>query len=319
MFRKLWVIVGALALGFAGSAAAQVATPVRLVIAFPPGGPVDFVARLLADGLGKELATTVIVENKPGGNGATSAQAVINAKPDGMTLWFTSAGAAAINPSLYQKLTYKMADLEPVSLVVNNVEVLVTNANNPARSTNDLVAQSKKSKEPVPIASSGIGSMPHLAMESLASATNANFLHVPYRGAAPAIADLLGGQVSGFFGDIPGLIGQIKGGKLKPLGIAAPKRSAALPDVPTLEEQGIKGVESNNWYAVFVPAKTPQARVDQLNEAIRKVLTSEPYRTQLIESGAEPMPSTPAELAALVRDDTAKWGKLIREKNIKDE
>ena len=130
---------------------------------------------------------------------------------------------------------------------------------------------------------------------------------------------MLGGRVSGFFGDIPGLIGQIQGGKLRPLGIAAPRRSAALPDVPTLEEQGIRGVESNNWYAVFVPARTPQARIEQLNAAIRKVLTSEPYRTQLIAAGADPMPSTPGELAALVRDDTAKWDKLIRAKNIKDE
>lgn len=272
MIRTISAVLAALALAVCAPAAAQGDVPLRIVIAFPPGGPVDFVARLLADGLGKELSRPVIVENKPGGNGAISAQAVIQAAPDGATLWLTSVGAAAINPSLYRTLAYKMSDLAPVSLVVNNAEVLVTGAGNPAKSTRDLVEQSLRGTKPLPFASSGIGSMPHLAMESLASATHANFLHVPYKGAAPAITALLGGEVSGFFGDIPGLIGQVKAGKLKPLGIAAPTRHAALPDVPTLEEQGIKGVETNNWYAVFVPVRTPQARVDELNAAIRKVL-----------------------------------------------
>ena len=188
MLRTLLAAFTALAFAFGEPVFAQPLSNVRIVIAFPPGGPVDFVARLLADGLAKELASTVIVENKPGGNGATSAQAVASSRPDGTTLWLTSAGAAAINPSLYQKLTYKMTDFEPVSLVVNNVEVLVTNAANPARTTNDLVAQSKERKEPLPIASSGIGSMPHLAMELLGNATNANFLHVPYRGLHPRSA-----------------------------------------------------------------------------------------------------------------------------------
>jgi tripartite-type tricarboxylate transporter receptor subunit TctC len=301
------------------TAFAQPAGPMRIVIAFPPGGPVDFVARILAEGLGKELNTSVIVENKPGGNGAISAQAVIGARPDGNTLWLTSAGAAAINPSLYQSLSYKMSDLAPVSLVVDNVEVLVTQPANPANSVSDLVAQSRQKKEPMPIASSGIGSMPHLAMELLVVNTGANLMHVPYKGAAPAITDVMGGQVVGFFGDIPGLIGHVKGGKLKALGIAAPKRSSALPDVPTLEEQGIKGVISNNWYALYAPAKTPPPRIDELNAAVRKVLTSEPYRTRLTESGAEPKPTSPAELAALVSADTAKWGTIIREKGIKDE
>jgi len=319
MLEKLrWALVAAL-LAASGAAFAQAGAPIRIVIAFPPGGPVDFVARILAEGLGKELNTTVIVENKPGGNGAVSAQAVIAARPDGNTLWLSSAGAAAINPPLYQNLSYKMSDLAPVSQVVDNVEVLVTQPANPAKSVPDLVAQSKQKKEPTPIASSGIGSMPHLAMELLVINTNANLLHVPYKGAAPAITDVMGGQVAGFFGDIPGLIGNVKGGKLKPLGIAAGKRSAAMPDVPTLDEQGIKGVEVNNWYALFAPAKTPQPRIDEINAAVRKVLTSEPYRSKLLDSGADPKPSTPAELAALVSADTAKWGKIIREKGIKDE
>ena len=292
----------------------------KIIIAFPPGGPVDFVARVLAQGLGEDLKQSVIVENRPGANGAISAQVVAKSAPDGMTLWFTSAGAAVMNPALYEDLAYNMQrDFAPVSLVVNNVEVLVVNPSNPANRVTELVAQSKKSPNPLPIASSGIGSMPHLAMELLADSSGANLMHVPYKGAAPAITDVMGGQVSGFFGDIPGLIGFIKGGKLKPLGIAAPSRHPLLPDVRTLDEQGIHGVESNNWYALFAPAKTPAARTEQLNAAVRRVLTSESYRKRLLESCAEPMPSSPEQLTALVNADTAKWGRIISDKKIKGE
>jgi tripartite-type tricarboxylate transporter receptor subunit TctC len=312
-------LIAGLAL-FGGPAFAQGGPPMKIVIAFPPGGPVDFVARVLAQGLGEDLKQSVIVENRPGANGAISAQVVAKSAPDGMTLWFTSAGAAVMNPALYEDLAYNMQrDFAPVSLVVNNVEVLVVNPANPANSVTELVAQSKKSPNPLPIASSGIGSMPHLAMELLADSSGANLMHVPYKGAAPAITDVMGGQVSGFFGDIPGLIGFIKGGKLKPLGIAAPSRHPLLPDVRTLDEQGIHGVESNNWYALFAPAKTPAARTEQLNAAVRRVLTSESYRKRLLESGAEPMPSSPEQLTALVNADTAKWGRIISDKKIKGE
>jgi len=305
---------------FTGAVFAQNSAPIKIVIAFPPGGPVDFVARVVAQGLGEDLGQSVIVENRPGANGAISAQAVAKSAPDGSTLWFTSAGAAVMNPALYDSLTYDVQrDFAPVSLVVNNVEVLVVNPANPATSVTDLVAQSRQSSNPIPIASSGIGSMPHLAMELLADSSGAKLLHVPYKGAAPAITDVMGGQVSGFFGDIPGLIGFIKGGRLKPLGIAAPSRHPLLPDVRTLDEQGIHGVESNNWYALFAPAKTPPARIEQLNAAVRRVLMSDSYRKRLLESGAEPMPTSPGELAALVRTDTAKWGKIIRDRKIKGE
>jgi tripartite-type tricarboxylate transporter receptor subunit TctC len=305
---------------FAGLARAQGSAPVRIAIAFPPGGPVDLVARVLAQGLAEDLRQSVIVENRPGANGAISAQMVAKSAPDGMTLWLTSAGAAVMNPALYEDLTYDMQrDFAPVSLVVNNVEVLVVNPANPATGVADLVAQSRQGPNPVPIASSGIGSMPHLAMELLADSSGAKLLHVPYKGAAPAIADVMGGQVSGFFGDVPGVIGFIKGGKLKALGIAAPARHPLLPDVRTLDEQGIHGVESNNWYGLFAPVRTPPARIEQLNAAVRRVLTTEPYRKRLLDSGAEPMPSSPEQLAALVKADTAKWSRIIHDKKIKGE
>ncbi len=320
--RRLLLILGTAALaGMAAPAMAQGSSgPIRIVIAFPPGGPVDFVARILGEGLSKELGQTVIVDNRPGANGGISAQVVAKATPDGNTLWFTSAGAAVMNPSLYDSLTYDMQrDFVPISLIANNVEVLVVNPADPDATVAALVARSKAQKDPLPIASSGVGSMPHLAMELLADSSKANLMHVPYKGAAPAITDVMGGQVTGFFGDIPGVIGFIKGGKLKAIGIAAPKRHPLLPQVPTLDEQGIPGVESNNWYALFAPAGTPPARVEQLNAAVRRALASDLVRVRLTDSGAEPAPGTPAELNALVKADTAKWSKIIRDKKIKGE
>lgn len=315
----LALILASLALA-AGPATAQTGKPVRIIVAFAPGGPVDFVARVLSEQLGKELGQTVIVENKPGANGGIGAEFVAKSAPDGATLWLTSVGAVAINPALYEKLPYDpKRDFAPVSGVVNNVEVLVVNPSNPANDAAEFVAATKKKKAPTPIASSGIGSIPHLAMEQMADATGANVLHVPYKGAAPAITDVIGGQVAGFFGDVPGLMGHIKGGKLKPIGIAAPKRHPLLPNVKTFEELGIHGVDSDNWYALFAPAKTPHAEIERLNQAVKRTLANASVRSKLIASGADPAPSSPEQLAALLAKDTAKWARVIREKKIKAE
>jgi len=292
----------------------------RLVVAFPPGGPVDLVARTVAEQLGKELNQRVIVDNKPGANGAIAAQNVAQSTADGTTLWLTSVGAVAINPVLYDKLPYDMQrDFAPVSLVVNNDELLVVHPGNPAKDAAEFVSNAKKSGKPTTLASSGIGSIPHLAMEQLADATKADLLHVPYKGAAPAIADVMGGQVSAFFGDIPGLIGHVKGGKVRAIGIAAPKRHPLLPEVRTLAEQGLPGVDTNNWYALFAPAKTPPAVLNALNQAVRKTLATPAVSEKLLSSGAVPTASSPQELATLLNQDTEKWGRLIKAKKITPE
>ncbi len=315
--RTFFTLLG-LGLGLGASAGAQAPGPLRIVVPFMPGGPVDAVARALAEALGKELGRTVVIDNKPGANGAIGAMEVLRADPDGSTLWITSVGAAAINPALYDKLPYDMArDFAPVSRVVDNVELLVVNPANPARDAAEFVAAARKSPQPLAMGFSGIGSIPHLAMEQLADANGLKLLHVPYKGAAPAIADLMGGQVSGFFGDVPGLIGPLKSGKLRALGIAAPVRHPALPEVKTLQEQGIAGVDSVNWYAFFVSARTPPAVVDALNQAVRRALETPEVRDRLLQSGTEPAPSTRQELAALLQHDTQKWARLIQAKQIK--
>jgi tripartite-type tricarboxylate transporter receptor subunit TctC len=289
----------------------------RIVVAFPPGGPVDFVARALAEQLGKELGSTVVVENKAGANGAIAAEWVSRAPPDTRTLWLTSVGAVAINPALYPRLGYRPAtDLAPVSLVVSNVEMLVVSARAPYGTGAEFVAAARESGKPLTMASSGTGSVPHLAMELLNEHAGVRLAHIPYKGAAPAITDVVAGHVDGFFGDIPGLIGQISAGKLKPLGIAASRRHPLFPEVRTFAEMGIAGVDSDNWYALFAPRGTPAAETEKMARAVQRALHAPSVRIRLEASGAEVIASTPAELARRLEADTRKWSRVVRANGI---
>ncbi|GGX21529.1 hypothetical protein GCM10007242_30890 [Pigmentiphaga litoralis] len=301
-------------------ATAHAADPVRLVVAFPPGGPADSLARVLARQLDTELKTNVIVENKPGGNGAIAAAHVKNSPKDGTVLFLSSAGAIAINPGLYPKLTYHpTTDFVPVSLVVHTPEVLVVAPGSPDATAADFIAAANKSKKPRTLASSGIGSMPHMAMALFQTSTKADLLHVAYKGAAPAITDTIGGHVDGFFGDISGLLGFIAEKRLKAIGVAAPQRLRALPDVPTLAELGIKNVEASNWYGVFAPAGTPASVVTTVNAAVHRALKAPSVVESLAAMGIEPSPGTPEQFAALIKSDTAKWTKVIKDGNIQPE
>jgi tripartite-type tricarboxylate transporter receptor subunit TctC len=301
--------------GMATFSSAQTKTT-RILVAFPPGGPVDFVARTLTEQLSKELGQQVMVENKAGANGAIAADTLLKAPADGQTLWLTSVGAVAINPALYSALPYDpVRDLAPVSLVVNNVEMLVVNPNNPVNGPQEFIAAAKQKS--TTMASSGTGSVPHLAMELLADATRADLIHVPYKGAAPAITDVMAGHVDGFFGDIPGLMGHIRSGKLKPVALASTRRHPLFPDVKTFQEIGVAGVDSDNWYALFAHKNTSAVELERINQAVRRTLANEGVRSKLIASGAEPSASSSAELSTLLKNDMAKWGRVIRDKKVK--
>jgi tripartite-type tricarboxylate transporter receptor subunit TctC len=294
--------------------------PIRMVVAFPPGGPTDFVARLLADKLKPLIGRTVIVENRAGANGAIGAEYVARAEPDGTTLFLTTVGAVAVTPHLVAKVPYDpIRDFAPITLVVRNTTILVVKPDMPVASAKELAARAARDPGALAIASTGNGSMPHLALELFQASAGVKFLHVPYRGAAAALSDLLGGQVQGLFADTLVVLSQIQAGKIRPLGAASANRNAALPDVPTLAEQGFPDTSADNWYGLLAPARTPAPIVAKLHDAVAAALAEPDMRDQLVRSGAVPAPTSTAEFAQLLRDELERWGRVVREKNIKGE
>jgi tripartite-type tricarboxylate transporter receptor subunit TctC len=293
--------------------------PIRMVIAFPPGGPTDFVGRVVADKVKEILGQPVLIENKPGANGAIGADFVAKAEPDGHTLFLSTVGAVAITPNMRTDLPYDvLRDFAPVTLVVRNTTMLVVNADHPANSAKDLAALAKDKPGAIPFASTGVGSTTHLAMELYQSAAGVSFLHVPYRGAAPAVTDLLGGQVQAFFGDAPVLMAHIQGGKVKPLAAASAERNPILPNVPTLAEAGYPDTQSDNWYGLLAPAKTPAAIVARVNAAFVAAINDPVVKEKLVRSGAVPVANTPEAFGQILKDELARWGRVVREKGIKE-
>ncbi len=324
IFRCISRLVAAGLVGAAlvGAAPAQdyPTRPIKVVIAFPPGGPTDFVGRLLADKLKDLLGQPVIIENKAGASGAIGANEVAKSAPDGYTLFLTTSGAVAITPNLRTDTPYDpLRDFAPISLVVNVNEILVVRPNPGVNSAKDLAAMAKAKPGTLAFASTGVGSPPHLALELFQDAAGVKFVHVPYRGAAPAITDLLGGQVIAMFADAPVLLPQIAAGKLVPIGVAAAQRNPALPNVPTLAEQGYANMIVNNWYGLLAPAKTPPAVIAKLDQAVHAALADPVLKDKLLKVGAVPTASTPKEFSKFLGEELARWGKVIREKGIKEE
>jgi len=292
--------------------------PLRLVVAFTAGGTTDFVARLLADKMKGPLGQSVIVENKPGANGAIGAEFVAKSDPDGYTLFFTTAGAVAINPAFRKNLAYDpVADFAPVGLAVKNSTLVVVRSNLEANNAKELVALARQ--RPITVGVTGIGAISHLGLELFQSAAGVKFQHVPYRGAAQAITDLIGGQLDGLVADVPTVLTQIRAGKIKALGATSQERSELFPDVPTLVEQGFPDTVADQWGAVLAPAKTPPAIIAKLNAAMLAALNDPELRSKLTQAGVIPAPSSPQNFALYLQDEIARWGKLIREKGIKPE
>ncbi len=293
--------------------------PIKVVIAFPAGGPTDFVGRLLADKLKELLGQSVIIENKAGASGVIGADYVAKSEPDGHTLFLSTVGAVAITPNMRADMPYNpITDFAPISEVVRNTTVLVVRSENPIASAQELAARAKEKPNTIPFASTGTGTTTHLALELFQSAAGVKFLHVPYRGAAPALTDLLGGQVEALFADVPVLLSQIEAGKLKPLAAASDTRNPILPQVATLRELGYPDTQSDNWYGLLAPARTPRPIIMKLNAAVARALADPEIARKLVESGAIPTPTTPETFGAMLKDELARWGRVVREKGLKD-
>jgi len=314
------LVCAALALAGAQAAWAQdyPTRPVRVVIAFPPGGPTDFVGRLVTDKMSAELGQRVYIENRAGAAGTVGADNVAKTDPDGYSLFLTTSGAVTIAPHIQSVPYDPLRDFAPVALVTKVTEVLVVTPKLGIKTVKELIALAKEKPGAVAFASTGIGSPPHLAQELLDVSASVKFLHVPYRGAAPALTDLLGGQVQVLAADLPVLIAQIQAGTLIPIGAAADKRDALLPEVPTLAEQGYPNTDASNWYALLAPAKTPPAVIAKLNNAVNDALNDPEVHDKLVKAGATPVGGTPEALGAFMKSEYEKWGKVVAERGIKD-
>jgi tripartite-type tricarboxylate transporter receptor subunit TctC len=294
--------------------------PIRIIVPFSNGGPTDVVARVLGPKLSSILKRPVVIENKVGATGGIGALFVAKSVPDGDTLLLGTSSIMAASPSLTLNLPYDTVnDFSPISLVATIENILVVNPNLPVKNIKELVAYAKENPGKLTYASSGIGSTYHLGAELFSSQTGIQWVHVPYKGAAPAIQDVLAGHVQVMFDNVSSAIPNIKAGRLKTLGVASLKRYPALPDVPTISEQGVTGYETTIWLGLFAPANTPQTTVVQLNKAIREAVNSAEYKDKLAFLDMQPVVSSPQELTKLLKADTAKWAKVVKDAGIKPE
>ena len=299
-------------------AASWPSKPIRWVVPFPPGGAMDAIARTLGEKAGKTLGQPFVIENKPGAGGNIGADFVAKQPGDGYTLMITSIGMATNKP-LYGKLSYDpIKDFAPVSLLAVVPNVLVTNATQPdVKTAKDVIAAARKAPGKLTYASAGNGTSIHLAGEVFTSLAQVDMLHVPYKGSGPAVSDLLGGQVNYMFDSITSARPHIESGKLRALGLTTAKRSKTLPNVPTLAEAGLPGYEVSPWFAVFMPTATPKDIVAKVNTALLEAMKDPDVVKRLETIGAEPVGSTPEEMAQHLARESERWTKLIQERGIK--
>jgi tripartite-type tricarboxylate transporter receptor subunit TctC len=319
---KPWLCVLALA-ACALVSAAQAQTypdkPVKFVVPYPPGGGTDVIARIVQPRLQALLGQSIVIDNKGGAGGSIGTDLVAKSAPDGYTVLFT-LNSHTVNPAIYAKLPFDtQKDFEPVGLVASLPQLLAVNPQFAANTVAELVAQAKARPGGLSYASVGIGSPGHLAGELFNLRAGVSTVHVPYRGGGPAVTDVMGGQVPLLWVSIPAAAQHVKSGKLKAIAVSTLKRSAAFPDVPTMQEAGVADFEVDSWYAMFVPARTPRAVIDRLNAALNAVLKEPDVREKLLAQGSEAVGGTPESLAKAVADELPKWAKLAKDANIKAE
>jgi tripartite-type tricarboxylate transporter receptor subunit TctC len=297
----------------AQTAPAAGAKPIRLVCPFPPAGAVDIASRAIATELQKVLGQTVAVENRPGAGGNIGGLEVARSAPDGTTLFMTTSGINAINPALYSKMPFDpIKDFEPVAALVSLSNVLVVHPSVKAASVAELLALARAEPGKIAFASSGSGTSVHMSAEMFKHLTKVDIVHIPYKGSAPAVTDLLGGQVQMMFDNIPSALPHIRAGKLRPLAVTGTRRDPLLPDVPTVAEAGVAGYESGVWFGLAVPAGTPKDVIARLNDAAVKGTRAPEFVKRMTELGYTILGTTPEQMAEMNKVETARWGPIVK-------
>lgn len=309
------VVLGAGLLGGTSALAQAYPTkPVTIIVPFAAGGTTDILARIIGQALTAELGQSVVVDNRAGAGGNIGGQAAAKATPDGHTLFMGTVGTHAINASLYKKMPFDpVKDFAPLTRVANVPNLLVANPAQPYKSVKDLIAYAKANPGKVNFGSSGNGSSIHLSGELFKSLAKVDMQHVPYKGSAPAVTDLLGNQIGIMFDNMPSAIQHVRSGSLVPLAVTTAKRSPELPNVPTIAEAGVPGYEATSWFGMFAPAGTPAPVLAKLNAAIVKVLAQPDVKKKINEQGAEVYSETPEQFAAFIQAESVKWGKVVKE------
>ena len=292
--------------------------PIRIVNAFPPGGPSDLLARMVAQKLQEAWGQPVIVEPKTGAAGNIGMEFIARSPADGYTLGIAPTGNLVVNPHIFAKLPYDpFKDFAPVTLIATVENVLVVHPEVPAKTVQELVALARAKPGTLNFASPGSGSQAHLAGELLKSMTGIDLVHVPYKGTGPALNDVIAGQVTMMFSQMSSALPHVRAGKLRALGVASPRRSTAAPELPTIAEQGLPGFEAVSWYALVAPAETPPEIVAKVQQEVARALGLPDSRERLAGLGAEPVGNTPAELAARMRTESARWAQVVKAAGIR--
>jgi tripartite-type tricarboxylate transporter receptor subunit TctC len=292
--------------------------PLRIVVPFSAGGPTDITARFIAPRMTELLGQPIVIDNRAGATGIIGAELVAKSPPDGYTLLMATASVVAINMVTYSKLPYDtLRDFQPLTPIMTTATILVVHPSVPAKNLKELVALAKARPGQITMASAGTGGTLHLPIEMLMKSAGVKLTHVPYKGAAPAVIDVIAGQVSGMFVDLPVISPYVKAGKVRALAMASPKRSVYFPDVPTTKEAGYANVELQNYYALFLPAKTPRDIVAKLHDTAVKTVNTPAVHEKLVGTGADPLTMTPEEFTRFLRADIEMWGRVVKAAGVK--
>ena len=306
---------------FSGSSFAQADypnKPIRLIVPFPAGGGTDIFARVIANKLSERLKWVVIVDNKPGAGGNIGVDAAAKSPPDGYTMVLGQTSNLAINPTLYKKLPYdSLKDLTPIVLVADSPMALVVPAQSPHKTVKELVSAAKQKPGDISLGSPGNGTVAHLTIEMFQSASGSKFQHVPYKGSAQALTDLMGGSTESYMSSVTTAIGHVKGGKLRALAVTGKKRVESMPDVPTIDESGYKGFDAVSWFGLLAPAGTPPAIVERINAEVNKILVLPDVKEKIAVEGGGPIGGTSQEFARFLAAEVPRWAKLVKESGAK--